>query len=226
MNELSKHLDKLFVKYKHHPNAKELKEEILGNLEEKKADLMENGLSEQQAIAKAIKDMGTIDHLIDDNVLVYVNKVKREWLQSTLLYVVLAWILTIPIALFGVYINFSVLMFAGVVLVGIIYIIDITNKDPQYLNRTKYVDINKYVSWEKYIWIAWAILVAVNIVVVTGVQFGSNIYFGRAIKIDGPYELSYIVVQYLLPLLAIVVPLSVRRYCRLIRKHRGGHENA
>lgn len=226
MNELTKHVDRLFYKYKHHPNAKELKEEILGNLEEKKADLMASGLSEQQAIAEAIKDMGTIDHLLDDNVMVYVNKANREWLQSTLIYVLMAWLLSIPITLFGVYINVSVLMFAGVVLVGIIYIVNITNKDPQYFNQTNYVDVKKYGIWEKFSWIAWAILVVGNIVIVTGVRFGSDIFFGRVIKIDGPYQLAYIAVQYLLPMLAIVVPLSLRKYRLLIRKYRGGDENA
>lgn len=226
MNELNKHVDRLFYKYKHHPNAKELKEEILGNLEEKKADLMAGGLSEHEAIAKTIKDMGTVDHLIDDNVMVYDNRAKREWLQSTLVYVLIAWILSIPLALFGMYINIPLIMFAAVALMGILYIVDITNKDPNHLDQAKYIDTNKYVSWEKYSWIAWAILVAVNVVIVTGVRFGSNIYFERVIKIDGPYQLAHIIIQYVLPLLAIVVPLSVRRYCQLIRKHRGGDKNA
>jgi hypothetical protein len=55
MNELREYVDCLFAHYKQTIKIKDLKEEIYGNLEARKNDLISTGVSEAEAIESAKK---------------------------------------------------------------------------------------------------------------------------------------------------------------------------
>lgn len=67
MHRISKHVDRLFAKYKEDQQIKELKEEIIGNLEAKVADLISRGIQQDEAIKIAIESIDSVDNLIYDN---------------------------------------------------------------------------------------------------------------------------------------------------------------
>ncbi|MBU8878674.1 hypothetical protein BGM26_06680 [Bacillus sp. FJAT-29790] len=122
MKELKKHVDHLFRNYKNHHGIFELKEEILGNLEAKVSHLMQEGLDEKEAIAKAKTSMTKIDDLIDGNIPVWINQFQFKAFQIAYIYILIAWIVTIPFSIFrvGILINYG-LLFVCLVL-GIVYL--------------------------------------------------------------------------------------------------------
>lgn len=63
MNELKKHLEKMFDNIDECQEKSEIIEEITMNLEEKVADLISDGKSEEDAINKALIDFGDIDEI-------------------------------------------------------------------------------------------------------------------------------------------------------------------
>ncbi|ALS24093.1 MULTISPECIES: permease prefix domain 1-containing protein [Paenibacillus] len=57
---------------------RELKEEILSNLEAKVADLTSNGMEYYQAVSTAVEQFDHIDGLIDDNKEVYMGNASKR----------------------------------------------------------------------------------------------------------------------------------------------------
>lgn len=67
MNRLKEHVDRLFSGYKESSQIRELKDEILSNLEAKVADLTSNGMEYHQAVSITVEQFNQIDGLIDDH---------------------------------------------------------------------------------------------------------------------------------------------------------------
>lgn len=67
MNSLKNHVDSIFSKYKENEQIKELKYEVLSNLEAKVDVLTGSGMELSQAINKAKESINSIDYLIDGN---------------------------------------------------------------------------------------------------------------------------------------------------------------
>ncbi|WDV47227.1 permease prefix domain 1-containing protein [Clostridiaceae bacterium M8S5] len=222
MNELSKHVDNLFEKYKHHPNTNELKEEILSNLQAKKEDLVLKGLSETEAINHAKESINSIDYLIDNNLNVYINKVRLEWLQSILIYFIIAWIIIIPFSIFRLLDKVNIIIITAIVLTGISYLILRQRNDATYINEKKIINISFYHKIRKLGWIIWIIFILISIAIVTGIYFGSNIYFSKPINITGPYQLAQVVLHYLMYFISIIVPLAINKYMNLLLKYNEG----
>ena len=63
MNEIETHINRLFEKITDSQRKRELMQEITQNLNEKVNDLVEKGLTREQAVQKAIEDFGDIDDL-------------------------------------------------------------------------------------------------------------------------------------------------------------------
>lgn len=216
MSELKLHVDSLFSKYPMNDQMKDLKEEILGNLESKKADLMAEGLDEYSAIAKAKQSLTSIDYLIDGNRKIYIHSFSLELLQWILISLLISWIITIPLQLDlpGTFTN--TLLFIMAVLVGILYLIFSNRKNKA---DTKFINIVSFAKWKKYIWLFWLLFITIVILYSVAINFGSNIWFLRSIHIDGPYQFAILAIRFLLPLLTIQIPLIVNKAFRLLEKY-------
>lgn len=66
MNELERHVEKLFRHQPDTPETRELREEILSNLQAKREDLLAQGMDERAATEAAKRDIPSVDNLIDD----------------------------------------------------------------------------------------------------------------------------------------------------------------
>jgi hypothetical protein len=117
---LKNYVDSLFIGYKESKQIRELKDEILSNLEAKVSDLSSSGMEYKQAVQIAIENMDSVDGLIDHNKKVYINRFRIEFLQIALMYSLIAWILTIPIGGKVILLNLT-LQKASLVNLGTVY---------------------------------------------------------------------------------------------------------
>ena len=220
MDELKRYVDKLFAGHKETKEVRELKAEILGNLEARMADHIEEGFPYNEALTRAMRSLDTVDDLLPDQKPVYVNRRKVELLQVGLLYTVIAWILTIPLRIMFVG-RFVVnnLLFLAVVILGVIYLILSSRKDGPYLNAIAPLNKKTLAKYRKGAWLVWALFMVVMTAFTTAIRFGSDIWFGRAVQIDGPYQLAVIAVTYAVPLITIILPLLFSKACTLAEKH-------
>ena len=219
MNDLENYVNSLFVNYKLTQEIKDLKEEIYGNLEAKKIDLMAQGMSESQAILQAKAGIIEIDSLISSNQKIYINQFKLERLQWCLIYLLAAWVITIPVSVFNTVGRMSILLFLLSACVGIYYIIFISMNKKLPQDETAFMNITRYEKLKKISWIVWAAFVLLCSLITTGMYFGSNIWFARPVNITGPYALGSLIVNYFLPMLTVLFPLIVSLNARLIGKY-------
>ena len=216
MNELKNYVDKLFAKYSESKYIRELKAEILSNLEAKKADLMFSGLDEAEAISQAKQSITNVDELIDGNVKVHFQSYQLEKVQTILFSTILAWIISIPGMLFRQLHTINAILFVSVLVVGIIYLVLNVRRPVQV---EVYININRLKRQTKMVWILWAVYFVVSFFVTTGLLFASNIWYARPIKIAGPYQFANMMSYYIAPLFAIVIPIIMSRINQLWIKH-------
>lgn len=225
MNELRKYVDYLFRKYKNHRGVSDLKDEILGNLEAKVSHLMAEGLNEREAIARAKNSITKIDDLIDDNIPVSINQFRFKAFQITYIYILIAWIVTIPFSILsmGLMLNYS-LFFVCLVL-GIFYLFLAKNVKR---NEKKIGELNvaAFTKAKKITWLLWLLFIIVTWGYISALLFGSNIWFSRPIHIDGPYQFGILIARYALPFISIVIPLILNSCIKLIPQYevRDFHE--
>lgn len=220
MEDLKRYVDKLFAGHKETKEVGELKAEILGNLEARVADHMEEGRTYEEAVALATRSLDTVDYLIPDQKPVYRNRYRLELLQASLLYTVIAWILTIPLrAMFFGRFLVNNLLFLAVVILGVIFLVLSARKDENYLNAVAPVNKKKLTRYRKAAWLVWALFMVVMTAFTTAIRFGSNIWFGRAVQIDGPYQFAVIAAAYAVPFITIILPLLFSKACTLAEKH-------
>jgi len=225
MNDLKAYVDKLFFKYQKNKSTDDLKAEILANLEAKKADLIANGIDERIATEKAKESIKSVDYLIDGNRNIYIKQFQLESLQISLLYLVFAWFITIPMIIFRSFLSLNLIFLLLIVVVGINYLIKNAKKSDEYVMAQKYVNVNSYAKLKRFIWIVWIIFVIVCVLVITGIHFASNIWFFRPIRIDGPYQLALVISNYLAPFFTVVVPLIANRLSKLLQKYEVGEND-
>ena len=142
MSELKIYVEKLFKKYKNE-NYSDLKEEILSNLEDKKNDLIKSGLSEFEATEKAKNSIKNIDHLIDGNIIVEINNLKKEALQYSLIYLLSAWIISIPSIIFNIGFFLRILLLFSILTTGLWYCFYLMKKNPDYSLKRKNINYLK-----------------------------------------------------------------------------------
>ena len=65
MNNVRKHVDKMFAKYPKTDETTDLKEEVIGNLEAEIEDLQKNGISFEEAFRVSIEKVSSLDGLIE-----------------------------------------------------------------------------------------------------------------------------------------------------------------
>lgn len=223
MNDLKDHVNYIFRKYKNNDEIMDFKEEILSNLESKKTDLMSHGMEEKTAILQAKKSINSIDNLIESNKYVYENAFKLECMQTVLLFVIIAWIATIPLIVFrGVSIINIILLLASVI-IGISFWTNYSKKLEN--EKQEYINIESYMLLSKKAWIIWGIFIVISIFSISAVNFASNIWFSYPVNIIGPYDLGKILIKYYLPLLTILIPIAIGRFPKILLNNEVGEIN-
>jgi hypothetical protein len=225
MNDLKSYVDNLFTGYEENNQIRELKDEILSNLEARVADLISNGMEYNQAVIKATENIDSVDYLIEDVKKVYINRLKIEFLQVGLLYSLIAWIITIPLKIvgIGVLLNFNLLLIVAVL--GIIFLVLNSKKEISYLHKTSVLNNKSAMRNKKLSWLICGLFITVSTLRTTAIYFGSNIWFSRPIRIDGPYQLAEVGIGYALPFISIIIPLLFSAYLRLLQKYEWSEQN-
>ena len=220
MAELKEHVDNLFAAHKETREIRELKEEILSNLEAKVEDLTAEGLSETEAILTSVKDLGNIDQMLGNTRIVKMDMVKLELTQIGLLYTLIIWIMTIPLRMLGTTIVLNSLLFAAAVIIGVAYLILLAGKTtaathpPTVISNYDLILRNIKIGWR-----VWWLFIVVTTLWTGALRFGSNLWFNRAISISGPYEFAFLAINFALPLITIVIPLMLQAYGKLLVKY-------
>lgn len=225
MNSLKNHVDSMFSKYKENKQVKELKYEVLSNLEAKVDDLTANGMKYSEAINKAKESINSIDYLIDGNRKVHINKYKLEYIQIVLLYSIIAWIITIPVSVIGIGIILNIVFFICSVTIGIKYLQLNTKGESEYFQCKSFINIQFAFKVRKIAWIIWFLFIVVSTLFTTAIQFGSNIWFSRPVSITGPYQFAVVAISYLLPFISIIMPLIFNVAPKLILRYEVGEYN-
>jgi hypothetical protein len=224
MERLKKHVDSMFTKYKEDKQIKELKYEVLSNLEAKAEDLIAGGMEYSEAIETAKKSIDNIDYLIDGNKEVYINKYKLEYLQVIFLYFLIVWIITMPLAILSGGILINLIMLVSIVVIGGKYFTS-RKKLSGSFNLKSRINLNWQLKIRKIAWGLWILFITVYILFITALQFGSNIWFSRPISIDGPYQLARMLIKYSIPFISVIIPLCFNLAPKLILKYEVGEEN-
>ena len=101
MNELERHVEKLFRHQPDTPETRELREEILSNLQAKREDLLAQGMDDRAATEAAKRDILSVDNLIDDQQPTNVERYRMACAQTVWLHCILFWIGTLPLLFTG-----------------------------------------------------------------------------------------------------------------------------
>ncbi|HEY5562113.1 MAG TPA: permease prefix domain 1-containing protein [Clostridiaceae bacterium] len=225
MDSLKNHVDSMFIKYKANNQIKELKAEVLSNLEAKVKDLMQSGMEYSQAVNKAKESINSIDYLIDGNRKVYINKYKLEYLQISLLYSIITWITTIPLTIIGAGILLNWILFICSFILGVVYFQYSRKRESEYLQCKDFINLEFMLKARKMAWIIWDLYIVVITLCTTVIRFGSNIWFSRPINISGPYQFAEVTIGYVLPFVSIIIPLIINIAPKLILRYEVGEDD-
>ncbi|MFD1175030.1 permease prefix domain 1-containing protein [Paenibacillus puldeungensis] len=218
MNPLQKHVDRLFAKYTLTPQIREMKDEILGNLEAKVADLTTSGMKYDEAVRQATASLTSVDGLIDDHRNIYISRYRLELVQTALLYSLILWIFTIPTRLIDQSL-LSYQLLAVVLVIAIIYLVLKSIWKKEAWNYTKQRNLKNAKQISRWGWLVWGLFILIFLLALAALDFGSNIWFNRQIKIDGPYQFAQIGIKFAKPFLTIFIPLMLQASVRLMQKH-------
>ncbi|WP_136607807.1 permease prefix domain 1-containing protein [Paenibacillus dokdonensis] len=221
MNPLQEHVERLFAGYKPTRQVRELKDEILSNLEARVTDLTAEGMTYNQALEVARANMTSVEGLIEEQSSYDVVKYRTAMLQTALMYCLIAWIATIPMRLFRVAENLSLLLPLIAVILGMIYLI-VRGSAASAQQRTVKFDSTAADHSRKLVWIIWGIFVLAVTMSTTALHMGSNIWFGRPVHISGPYQFGVLAANYAWPLVTIVIPLLFNASLRFKMKYEAG----
>ncbi|WP_340400718.1 permease prefix domain 1-containing protein [Paenibacillus sp. FSL H8-0079] len=219
---ITRHINRLFAHAQDTLDNRELKEEIHSNLAARIDDYISQGMSEEKAFHTAIQHIAGMDQVMSDH-----RKVQRVpyWtslLQSTLIYSLIAWIITIPMRVLmqGSAIN-NLLMIVSLIVGGtyVVYMLINRGNDPVCSVKTTVIRFPTLMQWNRRIWWLWAAFILVLWGTQAALRFGSNIWFNRPIQVDGPYQFAVIVIAFAIPLLSIIIPLVVHRAYRIVSKY-------
>ncbi|NRR21515.1 permease prefix domain 1-containing protein [Brevibacillus sp. MS2.2] len=219
MESLKHYVDQLFQKYRGSKQIEELKWEVLSNLEAKVADLVGDGLSLDEAVKKAKANLPSIDSIVGEHRKVYIRPLLQELLQLGLLYGLMAWIVTMPLRIWGmgIFLNYS--LFAISILIGIVYLILLGINRPGSSHHLTSMNVRSAFMLRKTGWMLWALYIVGTLVFTTALHFGSNLWFSRPVNLSGPYQFANVAVSYTLPFLSILIPLWLHAIPRFILKY-------
>lgn len=222
MESLHHHVDQLFHKYRASKQIQELKWEVLSNLEAKVADLVADGMTQDEAVRKAKANLASIDSIVGEHRRVYLRRFLGELLQLGLLYTLIAWILTMPLRIWGMGILLNYSLFASCLGLGIIYLILLGIKHRSFVQKTSRMNLRAAFLLKKTGWGLWALYITATVAFTTALHFGSNLWFSTPVRITGPYQFAKLAVGYALPFLSILIPIWLGAIPRLILKYDAG----
>lgn len=146
-------------------------------------------------------------------------------MQIVLLYLIIAWIITIPVIIIGVGFILNIFIFICSIAIGIKYLRLNSKKESEYLQCKSFINIQSAFKTKKICWIIWLLFIVVYTLLTTAILFGSNIWFLRPVIITGPYEFAKIAISYGIPLISIIIPLIINLAPKLILKYEVGEDN-
>lgn len=214
MTELKEYVDALFRRQPSTPEVQDLKEEILSNMAAKRDDLIAQGYDEATATEQAKESLSSVDALVDGAQLTDLSSYHKDCAQTVFLNCILFWIFSLPL-LFTGYAPFSYLGLLLTVLSGVIFCLG-----KQQTDTAAFLSIPAAQRRRKIAWIIWGLFFAVCIGITAGLTFASDIWFGRPLSISGPYQLATVAVQFYLPLLTILIPITFSSFFKLLIKNR------
>ena len=215
MNELERHVEKLFRHQTDTPETRELREEILSNLQAKRADLLAQGMDDRAATEAAKRDILSVDNLIDDQQPTNVERYRMACAQTVWLHCILFWIGTLPL-LFTGYGWLGALGLGLSILSGVGYLLFwLINPAEQEIRSLAAARQRKTIAWR-----IWGIFYIVAALSVAAVTFGSNLWYGTPVTIEGPYQWAVMVSRIYVPLLTVLIPLTVSRFAALLPQYR------
>lgn len=217
-DDLKNYVDRLFAGHKS-AESRELKNEVLGNLEARLADYLEQGLVYEEALSKAKGSLDSVDDLLPDRKPVYINRFRLELLQSALLYLLIAWLATIPARILptGIFVNTALALV--LLILGVLFLSGSSRMKGESREAAAPLNSKRLHLFRKAAWLIWILYMALSAVLNTLKYFGSNLWFGRFPHVGGPYQFALIVLNYALPLLTLIIPLLFGKACALAEKH-------
>lgn len=218
MDDITKYVDKLFIKQKQTQYIIDLKSELISNIEARIEDNINRGLDYKSAFKEATANIKTADSFLTSTRKINIISFVKELLEFSLIILLITWIFTTVVSINRRIFFTNIIVLLGIICNIIAYIIvSIINKK----NASSTVNINiiKAKKLTRIIWILWTAFILIKTATTIAIRFGSNIWFGRAIKIDGPYQLSLLIMELILPLISIIIPLLFNIATKIIHKH-------
>ena len=215
MNELERHVEKMFRHQPDTPETRELREEILSNLQAKREDLLAQGLDERAATEAAKRDIPSVDGLIDDQQPTNVERFRMACAQTVWLHCILFWIGTLPLLFTGygwlgaLGLGLSILSGVGYLLFWLLHPVMQGTRSLAGARRRKSMA-----------WRIWGVFYAVAALSVAAMTFGSNLWYGTSVTIEGPYQWAVMASRFYVPLLTVLIPLTVSRFAALLPQCR------
>lgn len=211
MDVIKQYVDKLFKNYGNTKQIRELKAEIMSNMEAKRDDLLGKGMDEVSAIKLATSSIRTIDDLVEDKIRVDYLPYQIERTQITLIGLLIAWIFSIPGVFFRpLWVN-SLLLFAAVGGIGMFYLTLLMKAKQSQKRNIRSISMLRLVRVSKWAWVISLIFIGISTAVTTGIFFSSNIWFSRPVIIDGPYQLATVLSHYFAPLFVLIIPIILTK---------------
>ena len=221
MTDLQKYVDGLFRHQQETPEIRDLKEEILSNMEAKRDDLVAQGMDIRQATEKARESLPAVDFLLDGTQLTDVKKYRLACCQSVLLSCVLFWIFSLPL----LFVRYAFVCHMGLALViaaGCLYVL----RTKEGTEEEAFLSVTASRRRRNIAWMIWGLFFLVAAGTMAALTFGSDIWFGRPLEITGPYQLASVAVRFYLPLLTILVPITFSSFTRDLLNSRKEQEDA
>jgi hypothetical protein len=142
-----------------------------------------------------------------------VNKFRFQAFQWAFLYLIIAWIATIPMTMMGIGSGVHFFLLLMCLAMGIVYMWFAKRR---HHHKAGQINAKAMQKIGKIIWMIWGLYILAMWSYAAAVQFGSNIWFSRPVAINGPYQLGILISQFALPFFSIIVPLTFHTWTKLV----------
>lgn len=227
MKELERYVKQLFRQQADTAEMRDLKEEILSNMQAQKADLMAQGLSEDEAIRQVKNSLPSLDGLVEDQQLTWVDRYHTDCLRAMLLTSIVYWILILPTQVLSWaqsnwFFQAKWYLLFGMVITLILAVAYWIQKS-LHQDRAERRAISECRRKVALVWKFWGALVAVILLTEIGVYWASDIWFHRPLHlphINGPWSLAVTLLPFYLLALTALVPLTAAQFPKMLQKQR------
>ena len=222
MKELERYVNHLFRQQAETAEMRDLKEEILSNMQAQKADLMAQGMSEAEAIRQVKKSLPSLDGMVEDQQMTWIDRYHADCLRALLLTSIVWWILLLPTELLLWRESRIALTAAAMGATFILFVAYLIQK-LQHRDRAEIRSVSDCRRKVKITWMVWGLFVAVVLLMGVGAYWASDIWFHRPLhlpRIDGPWSLAIVLQPFYGLALTDLLPLTVARFPKMLQKQR------